>query len=495
MKHKEDLFELVQAMSKSEKRYFTLDAQKSGRRPSKYLELFQSINEMEEYNEPRLKKKFGRNLPYDKSYLYEAILRSMRDYRSSKSKAARIRELLLDAKYLYERGLYLQCEERLKDARQLAEALGDQLALLEVNKEMRNVIWDLKRRSFREEVQGLITEKESFLEAVQEEFRYLDILYELLLKNIKGTPRAKEAGPGPRADAALLEEQPTPQSTHARRRYFQCAALAYQMESNPEKVFNYYERVVDWWDQNEAYRQEEFYRYVVDLANYLHACYTNHKLEYMPQVLAKLENSDPKNFHDQQTVFQNVSTYKLLYHINLGIAEGVEALVENIEKGIQKFQVNLLSQTVLTFNTAILLFVVEKFVICRYWLLKIIKGEKVDERKDIKMGAYLLHLIVVYELHDLDLLESTYRSTYRYVHKDLNAARGSFERVLTSAIKRMLDAPPGKERDTLKKLKEKIMDIKKDPAQRVPLGLDDLALFWVSSRLENKPIARVMKGA
>ena len=60
------------------------------------------------------------------------------------------------------------------------------------------------------------------------------------------------------------------------------------------------------------------------------------------------------------------------------------------------------------------------------------------------MGAYLLHLIVVYELHDLDLLESTYRSTYRYVHKDLNAARGSFERVLTSAIKRMLDVLRGK---------------------------------------------------
>ena len=494
MKHKEDLFQLIEAMSKSEKRYFTLDAQKSGGRPSKYLELFQAVNEMEEYDEGKLKKKFGRNLPYDKSYLYEAILRSMRDYRSSKSKAARIRELLLDAKYLYERGLYLQCEERLRDARQLAETLGDQLALLEVNKEMRNITWDLKRRSFREEVQELIEEKKAYLEAVSEEFQYLDMLYELLLKNIKGTARAGMEELKNEGYIALVEERGAPQSIHARRRYYQCAAMLSQMKGEPEKALNYYEKVVEWWDQNEAYRQEEFYRYVVDLSNFLSFCYTNKKLEYMPPVLDKLQNSMPKNFHDQQTVFQKVSTFKLIYHINLGIAEGIGPLVESIDKGIQKYQINIVSQAVLLFNTAVLLFIVEKFEDCRYWLLKIIKGERFSARKDIKTGAYLLHLIAVYEINEIDLLESTYRSTYRYVHKELNAPSGSFERAITYGIKRLLDAAPGKERGNMQKLQEKLQAIKEDPSQRVPLGLDDLALYWINSRLESKSLAKMMKG-
>ncbi len=495
MKHKEDLFQLVRAMSKSEKRYFTLDAQKSGRRPSKYLELFQAVNEMEEYDERKLRKKFGRNLPYDKSYLYEAILRSMRDYRSSRSRAARIRELLLDAKYLYERGLYLQCEERLKDAKQLAGALGDQLALLEVNKEMRNVIWDLKRRSFRGEVQELISEKESHLEAVSEEFQYLDMLYELLLKNIKGTARTGKEELEKEGYIARIEEGDVPQSTHARRRYFQCAALISQMKQQPEKAFEYYERVVEWWDQNEAYREEEFYRYVVDLSNYLHACYTTRKLEYMPQVLDKLQNSRPKNFHDQQTIFQNVSTYKLIYHINLGIAEGVDELVDSIEEGIRKYQINFVSQTVLTSNTAILLFIVEKFAKCHHWLLKIIKGEKFDARKDIKLGAYLLNLITAYELDSLDLMESTYRSTYRYISKEIQAPAGSFERVLTLAIKKLMGATPAQEKETLARLREKVQEIKADPEQRVIFGLDDLVLFWVESRLKRKSMARVVKDA
>ena len=115
MKQKDDLYNLIQAMSKSEKRYFTIDAKKSGRTSSKYLELFQAINHMDAYNEQKLQKKFGKTLPFDKSYLYDAILRSMRDYRSSKSRAARIKEMILDTKYLYERGLYQQSEEYLKE--------------------------------------------------------------------------------------------------------------------------------------------------------------------------------------------------------------------------------------------------------------------------------------------------------------------------------------------------------------------------------------------
>ncbi|MBK9492250.1 MAG: hypothetical protein IPO07_28270 [Haliscomenobacter sp.] len=49
---------------------------------------------MEEYDEAKLRDRFGKNLPSDKSYLYDAILRSMRDYRSANSRSARIKEMI-----------------------------------------------------------------------------------------------------------------------------------------------------------------------------------------------------------------------------------------------------------------------------------------------------------------------------------------------------------------------------------------------------------------
>ena len=89
---KTDLYQLIKAMSKTEKRYFSIDAKKSGKDSARYLKLFQVINEMEEWDNEKLKRRFKQNLSADKKYLYEAILRSMRDYRSTKSKAAQVKE-------------------------------------------------------------------------------------------------------------------------------------------------------------------------------------------------------------------------------------------------------------------------------------------------------------------------------------------------------------------------------------------------------------------
>ena len=70
MKGKDDLYRLIKAMSKSEKRYFSIDANKSGKEGAKYLKLFRAINDLEEWDDVKLKKKFKTNLSSDKKYLY-----------------------------------------------------------------------------------------------------------------------------------------------------------------------------------------------------------------------------------------------------------------------------------------------------------------------------------------------------------------------------------------------------------------------------------------
>ena len=46
-----DLFDLIHSMSRNEKRYFTVEAKKSGSKSSNYLRLFNALNAMEEYDE------------------------------------------------------------------------------------------------------------------------------------------------------------------------------------------------------------------------------------------------------------------------------------------------------------------------------------------------------------------------------------------------------------------------------------------------------------
>ena len=140
MRAKDHLYHLIKSLSKSEKRYFTIEAQKSGRKHSRYLELFRFIDKQDSYNEQAVKEKFGKQLRDDKGRLYEAILRAMRDYQSRKSYKTRIKELLTDAKILFERKLYEQCENRLQEAKTLALELQDHLAVLEINLRQRQLL-------------------------------------------------------------------------------------------------------------------------------------------------------------------------------------------------------------------------------------------------------------------------------------------------------------------------------------------------------------------
>ncbi|MEL6943390.1 MAG: hypothetical protein AAFO82_12030 [Bacteroidota bacterium] len=182
MKRKNDLHRLIHSMSKSEKRYFTLDAQKAGKKNAKYLRLFKAINALENYSEAEIKKQFPKNLAADKTYLYDAILRSMRDYHSKKSRAAQIKEHLMDAKYLYERELYDLCEESLQSAKKLAEQLGDHLSLLEINKQMRKVVKTIKKGIGEGALLDLQTETKKVSTGLLEEFRTLN-LYDNIVKN------------------------------------------------------------------------------------------------------------------------------------------------------------------------------------------------------------------------------------------------------------------------------------------------------------------------
>lgn len=490
MKSKEDLFHLINAMSRSEKRYFTLDAQKTGRKGSKYLELFQFINTMDVYDENRLKKQFDKTLPSDKAYLYEAILRSMRDYRSSKSKAAQIKEMIMDSKYLYERGLYDQCEERLREAKSLADELDDQLACLEIIKEERRLVRDRRRARYEHHLESLIEASDKSLTSIGEEIYYLGI-YDQLSKEVIRQPdldnETLRSQFRDRFAKAIEDIEDYPSNIHARRRYFQSAALYFQLLGKFDQVFEYYTKVVDWWDENQKYKGEEFYRYIVDISNLLFICLRIKQYEKFPELLERIEREPPSNQHDQKIVFQKLAIYKLVYFINSGQSDGAYKLVDEIEYGLNQFNINPVSTLILSGNVAILLFILQDFSGCLKWCERI-KAQKMESRYDIQKGMYLLYMVALLEMEELDEMESALRMTKRFFHQRPETAVSNFESIVYSYLKKLYNAPIDSYRSLLSDFKSRLEAIKADPTEKVSFGLDDLLLHWVISKLEQKTI-------
>jgi len=494
MKKRDDLFHLIKAMSKSEKRYFTLDAKKSSSKGSKYLVLFQAVNDMEIYDEAKLKKKFGKNLRYDKSYLYEAIMRSMRDYRSANSYAARIKEMILDAQYLYERSLYQQCGKRLEEAKELAKELDDQLSILEINKLERLLLRQTKVKSYQEKMLDLIGAKDNSIKSLQLEMRYLDLLDNLVLEVDKRFSLKSEneiAEFHEKYPSSYFDLEQNNLKGRTQLRFFQSAAFYAQLLRRNEEVLGFYSKVVQWWDLNDKIKEDEFHKYVIDVSTLLHAYSNKGDYHQILPLLKRLEEGTPKNQHDQGVVFQKTIIYRLLYYINTGSPIGVGELVQSVQEGLDKFQIKDSTKNVIIFNTSLMLFLQEKFQQCVDWNTRIMRGTKYITRRDIRNGVLLLNLVAIYELEEIERLEAFQRSVTRAFSKERRSnVNNRFEVEVLTLLKALFSAPPSEFKKLLVQFSLNLKNMKKDPDIRISLGLDDLLFLWIRSKLERIPMVQ-----
>lgn len=106
------LFLLIQSMNQSEKRYFKRFAQQHliGKK-NHYVKLFDLIKGQEVYDEAKLLKSIKdrsliKNFAEHKRYLYQQILKALRNYKSTNSVFLQLQEALMNIYILYERKMY-----------------------------------------------------------------------------------------------------------------------------------------------------------------------------------------------------------------------------------------------------------------------------------------------------------------------------------------------------------------------------------------------------
>lgn len=136
MKRNDKLFQLISVLSKSEKRYFTVQMAQSSRQQH-LLSVFTEVSKQEVYDEEALLETFAgerfiKQFHVTKNRLFKAILKVMRQYHSERSIIAEIKGLLDDVRFLYERQLYEECQRLLTKAKEKAQAYEEDLLLLEI---------------------------------------------------------------------------------------------------------------------------------------------------------------------------------------------------------------------------------------------------------------------------------------------------------------------------------------------------------------------------
>ena len=424
--------------------------------------------------------------------MYETLLHALRDYRSAKSVAARIKQLLSDVPTLYERGLYAQCESRLEAAKSLAQDIGDLPALLSINREERRVHNELRLGKGSEHLAELIAEKDRIQAQLEEELDFQDQHDRLIQRVVRAQSGLDDAGRAAlrREYGHLLTDRPVPESLQGQLRFHQCRAFICQLLGDREGVYTHFAAVLKVWEQNPIFKTEEFTRYIQDAFNLLHACFSNpDKIDKAKILLERLAREKPVSWQDRRMLFQRLSGYQLIYYINFDQRTPIEAVLEPIEAGLKTYDLHPVAALNIQFNAAVFVFLRERFAESLHWLdsIKSLKAEQL--RPDIFAGARLLRLLAVIELDGEVDPENTLRSAQRYFQGEPAGKLRDFSLAVLDDLRAYLTLPPDPARQRLRELRERLERL--PPAEKPPLGLDELLLAWIRSAVEGKSLREV----
>lgn len=126
-----DLHTLISALSQSERRYVKLFLRRHMAAETNQSEiLFDAMAAQAVYDEEALKRRyrtkgFVQRLPEAKRELMTLILRAMRQYHGERTRERAALTALLDAEFLFDRGLYALAHKRAMEARDMAAAIFD----------------------------------------------------------------------------------------------------------------------------------------------------------------------------------------------------------------------------------------------------------------------------------------------------------------------------------------------------------------------------------
>ncbi len=491
----DDLFQLIKAMSKTEKRYFKLDAQKSGEKKSKQIQLFDAINKMDSYDEKKLaKKSFVKHLAVEKNSLYSNILRSMRNYRSEKSIYAQIKEMILDANYLLSMGLTKQSSKLLKKAKKNAYQVHYHLAILEINKKERHIAKVRRNENFESDINLLIEENETILGFINEEMEVLafnDQLYNQVIKKWMVKDTAAHTSLQEKFSKFKFNEDNI-QSPIALLRFYTCKAFYAKLLGNHKNLSEYYAKIVNWWNQHPKIKKEEFSRYIGDLSNLTSIYMLSDQYALVPPLLDQLTIQKHQSHPEKSMLFYAHSLYSLTYFMNTCNFDKAIELIPEVQAGLKLYGLDEARKNNLMSNITMLCFVSEDYQNTLDWLQQIIKVRKTNNQQDLQYSLRLLRIICLYELQEEEQLESEIRAVSRYFQVHTNLEKENYEIQASRFLKKISTADDYQKKQLLQEFNQSLQKLSTDPKETKSLGFEEL-LLWVESKVHQQPIIQYMK--
>jgi len=502
--HQNDaLFVLIKSLTKSEKRQFNLYVGRlGGNIDAKFFSLFKFLEKLKMYDEKVIigsgivSKQQLSNL---KAHLYKQILISLRLNPAHKNLRIQIREQLDFATVLYQKGLYKQSLKLLEKAKNMALDCEEKNIAYEIVELEKVIETQYITRSLSNRADQLSIEAKELSQhnVIASKLSNLSLqLYSHLVQNgyVKNEEELNFV------EQYFSEKMPKYdfKSLGFREKlWLYKANLWYSFLVQDFLLsYKYARKCVDLFDSPKLISLHPVF-YLKSKNYLLEASFLVKKTSTFKKELiafeAEIDNKEiTLNTNTELLIFLYLYANKLHLHFLEGSFEKGEYLVEIINAKIEEYKNRLDNHFIvlLYYKIACLYFGMGKNKLCIIYLQKIIKSKNIGSAEDLQCFARILNLIAHYECGlDYDL-ERQFVDTYKFLLKMENLQE--VQKVFLTSIRDLSDVFPHEIKNEFKKIHAKLKPFENHQYEkRAFLYLDILS--WLESKIQNKPIALIIK--
>jgi hypothetical protein len=505
-KNSDQLFQLIQSLSKGEKRHFKLFATRhKGGENAKFLKLFDMINAQKEYSEDKILSKeksiHPDQLPNIKQHLYKQILQSLRLLHGDNDVNLKIRENLDNAAILYNKCLYTQSNKHIEKAKEMCIKYENNTYLLEVHEMEKKIASKLVKRDIQEKIDALIPEGNELQKKISNIITFSNLstkLYGLYTK-FGFTRNSKDFEI---VNSFLYSTLPAFKeedlSAEEKINLYNALVGYYFFIQDSRRAYDYALKWVNLYDKKPDLIVSKTESYIKAINNLLDSQYKLSRYEEFIQTSLKFEsikNRVDLNLNENLLflLFKYSSKHTLDKYFMLGEFDKGVQQINDIAQQLQVFEdeFNEHSKLIYYYKFACMYFGNDDYKNAVYWLNQIINARDEDLRSDILCFARILNLISHYELRNDDLVEYYIKSTYRFLGKkdDLHF----FQTRILRFLKRLNTIQTNDELTAgFKELKDQLLPLTSNPYEKRAFVYFDI-ISWLESKIEQKPVKEIIR--
>lgn len=445
------LFDLVNSMTKSEKRYFKLiSSRHTIGEENNYIRIFDYLDKKSKYDETQLFQYFKgevflNRFSITKKRLYDHILTALDAFYCSNSEEAQLHKMLHSADILFEKSLYGQCRRLLRSAKKMAQKHQFVLLHLEVIEKQKKLLettgYSLVDQSEIEEIEN--NEAVCMGALICNNLLWM-VKSELFIRlSRKGVARSNEEVESYREICKPVLDLKEQSNLNVDTNYLLNHTLSayYYAIGDLESSLLYLKSNLALFGATSKELAIEDNKQVSVLTNAIYIADKigahNEAITYINQ-LKKLSASTQDNKDMSIKLFSSISSIELSMKLRMGDFVNANAIAEEIEEKLNLYgdKIIPLRRVFLEFKLAVYHIGTNNFSEALRWVNNILNDSTLDKTEDIMGFTQLLDLLIHLELDNNQLLPYSLKSTQRFF-KTRNRMY-SFEKVLLQSIAKMI---------------------------------------------------------